>query len=264
MHPDLINLGPLTIHTYGLFVALGFITALLITIKIGRTEGFDAQRVLDMGFIMILCGLIGSRVTYVLMNLSYYFRQPLDFFRIWEGGLVFSGGLITAALAMIWYARKNNLSYWRIGDLWAPALAVGQALGRIGCFMAGCCYGRPTDLSCGIVFTDPKSLAPLNIPLHPTQLYSALSGFLVFVVLLLIRKRKNFEGQVFLWFLVLHSTARIYIERFRGDLETIFPSSEMTLTQLLALCVLIIAVVFIYILKSKQADKDGSSSSGAS
>ena len=252
MHPDLITIGPLTIHTYGFFVALGFTTALLLTIRLGKTEGFDAQQILDMGFIMILGGIVGSRVTYALMNLSYYVQYPLHFFKIWEGGLVFSGGLITVALLMIWYARKNKLSYWRLGDLWAPAIAIGQAIGRIGCFMAGCCYGKPTDLFCGVVFSNPKSLAPLHIPLHPTQLYLALSGLLIFLILLFIRNRKSFQGQVFLWFLILHSLARIYIERFRGDLDPIFPRSEMTLTQLFALCLLIMAVVFLFILKSRS------------
>lgn len=263
VHPDLFTIGSLTVHTYGFFVALGFITALLITVRLGKSEGFDPQRILDMGFIIILCGIIGSRVTYALLNLTYYIQNPLHFFKIWEGGLVFSGGLITAALVMVWYAGKNNLSYWRLGDLWAPAIAIGQAIGRIGCFMAGCCYGRPTDLFCGVVFTNPKSLAPLNMPLHPTQLYSALSGFLVFLVLLLIRKRKSFDGQVLLWFLILHSLARIYIERFRGDLEAIFPHSEMSLTQLVALCVLILAVVFLFILKSRNRDKNHSAKSKA-
>lgn len=255
MHPDLFSIGPLTVHTYGFFVALGFIIALLVTIRLGKSEGFDSQQILDMGFIMILGGIIGSRVTYAIMNLSYYFHHPLHFFRIWEGGLVFSGGLITVALVMIWYVRKNNLSYWRLGDLWAPALAIGQAIGRLGCFSAGCCYGKPTDQFWGVIFTNPKSLAPLNVPLHPTQLYSALAGFLIFVVLLLIRKRKGFDGQVFLWFLILHSTGRIYIEHFRGDLEPVFPRSEMSLTGLFALCVLILAVVFLYFLKSKNAAK---------
>jgi len=264
MHPDLITIGPLTVHTYGFFVALGFITAIFVTIRLGKTEGFDAQQILDMGFIMILGGIIGSRITYALMNFSYYVQYPLHFFKIWEGGLVFSGGLITVALLMIWYARKNKLSYWRLGDLWAPAIAIGQAIGRIGCFMAGCCYGKPTDLFCGVVFSNPKSLAPLNIPLHPTQLYLALSGFLIFLILLLIRKRKGFEGQVFLWFLIFHSLARIYIERFRGDLDPIFSRSEMTLTQLFALCVLILAVVFLYILKSRNTEKKHSVKTEAS
>lgn len=264
MHPDLITIGPLTIHTYGFFVALGFIIALFVTIRLGKTEGFDAQKIMDMGFIMILGGIIGSRVTYTIMNLSYYVRYPLHFFKIWEGGLVFSGGLITVALLMIWYARKNKISYWLLGDLWAPAIAIGQSIGRIGCFMAGCCYGKPTDLFCGVVFSNPKSLAPLNIPLHPTQLYLALSGSIIFLILLFIRKRKNYAGQVFLWFLILHSLARISIERFRGDLAPIFPRSEMSLTQLFALCILILAVVFLYILKIRNTEKNHSVKTKAS
>jgi phosphatidylglycerol:prolipoprotein diacylglycerol transferase len=139
----------------------------------------------------------------------------------------------------------------KIGDLWAPAAAAGQAIGRIGCFMAGCCYGTPTDLKWGVIFTHPDSLAPINIPLHPTQIYSSMSGFIVFFILLAIRSKKTFKGQVFLWFLILHSTARLIIERFRGDYRGIILNTGMSVTQLLTVFILISAVVALIVLKPK-------------
>ena len=255
MYPDLFSIGPLTIHTYGLFVAVGFTVAILVTLKTGKARGIRSEQVMDMGVIMILCAIIGSRLTYVLINFSHYKDRPIDILRIWEGGLVFSGGLLAVVLAMTWYLKRHNLSFWKMGDLWAPAIAIGQAIGRIGCFMAGCCYGKPTDLKWGVVFTHPQSLAPLNTSLHPAQLYSALAGFIIFVVLMALNARKQFEGQVFIWFLILHSTARLFIERFRGDERGLVLGTDMSITQLITLLVLMGSVVALFVIKSKK-EKD--------
>jgi phosphatidylglycerol:prolipoprotein diacylglycerol transferase len=257
MFPDLFSIGPLTIHTYGLFVALGFISGILDTVKLGKQEGFKPQQIMDMAFIMILWAVVGSRLLYILINFSYYKAQPLDALKIWQGGLVFSGGLVAVAAAMTWYLRRHHLSFWTTGDLWAPALALGQAVGRIGCFMAGCCYGRPTDLPWGVVFSHPHTLAPPNIPLHPTQLYSSLGGFVIFFVLLCLHAKRKFQGQVFLWFLILHSTFRLFVERFRGDERGLLPGTEMTLTQLLATIILVLAVIGLFSLKSRKERKSG-------
>ncbi len=252
MFPDLFSIGPLTVHTYGFFIAIGFIVAILVTIRIGKSQGIKPQQIMDMGFIIILWGIIGSRIAFVIMNLSYYRSHPLDIFKLWQGGLVFSGALIAAVLVMTWYVRRHKLSLLQVGDLWAPAIAIGQGIGRIGCFMAGCCYGRPTDISWGVVFTNPQSIAPLNIPLHPTQLYSFLSGTIIFIVLMILNTKKKFEGQVFLWLLILHSTGRLLIERFRGDDRGLVFRSEWTTTQLIAALILFAAVIALFVLKSKS------------
>jgi phosphatidylglycerol:prolipoprotein diacylglycerol transferase len=156
---------------------------------------------------------------------------------------------------MWWYLRRHRLSFWSTGDLWAPSLALGQAIGRFGCFMAGCCYGRPTGSSWGVVFTHPQSLAPLNIPLYPTQMFEAVSGFAVFLALIFLHGKKKFEGQVFLWYLILHSTARLFVERFRGDERGLIPGTEMSATQLLATLILVGSVVVLLILRSRWERK---------
>ena len=255
MFPDLFSIGPLTIHTYGLFVAIGFAVAILVAIKVGKTQGIQPERVMDMGFITILCAIVGSRLMYAIVNFSYYKNHLMDIFRIWQGGLIFSCGLITVFLAMGLYLKRHHLSFWKTGDLWAPSIAIGQSLGRIGCFMAGCCHGKPTEMKWGVVFTHPHSLAPSNIPLHPTQLYASFSGLIIFLVLMVLHAKKQFEGQVILWFLILHSTARLLIERFRGDDRGLIPGSDMSTTQLLTFLILIASVVILIVLKSrKQAD----------
>lgn len=255
MHPDLFSIGPFTLHTYGLCVATGFLAALLVTVKIGRGEGIRPQQTMDMGFLIIVAAILGSRAMYVLINLSHYVKHPLDVFKIWEGGLVFSGGIICVIAAVVWYVRRHGLSFWKVADLWSPAMALGQAIGRIGCFMAGCCYGRPSGSDWGVVFTHPHSLAPLNVPLYPTQLYSSLSGFLIFLVLIVLHSRKKFQGQVFLWLLVLHSTARLFVERYRGDDRGMVLGGQMTVTQLVTLLILMGAIVALFIFKRRHSRK---------
>jgi phosphatidylglycerol---prolipoprotein diacylglyceryl transferase len=252
MHPDLIKIGLLTVHTYGALIAIGFLVGLFIAIRTGRRNGIDSQKIMDMGLLLIISGVIGSRVTYILMNLSEYSANPLNMFKLWEGGLVFSGGLLAAIIAMAFYLRHHKLDFWRVGDVWAPALAIGQAIGRIGCFMAGCCYGKETHGFCSVVFTDPKSIAPLNIPLYPTQLFDSLSNFIIFAILMILSARKKFQGQVFLWFLIMHSTARLVIEKFRGDNRGIFFGTNWTVTQFLAIVILISAISALFYLKSKH------------
>lgn len=253
MFPDLFSIGPFTLHTYGLFVAAGFLVGLMVTIKIGKAEGITPQQTMDIGFLIIVAAIVGSRLLYVLMNISYYIDRPMDAFKMWQGGLVFSGGIVCVLLTVIWYTRRHQLSFWKMADMWAPAMAIGQGIGRIGCFMAGCCYGKPTGSRWGVVFTDPHSLAPLNIPLHPTQLYSSVSNFIIFFILLLLHRKKRFDGQVFLWLMVLHSTARLFLERFRGDNRGMVLESSMTITQLVTLVILIAAIVTLFIFKRRQS-----------
>lgn len=253
MFPDLFSIGPFTLHTYGLFVAGGFLAGLMAAIHLGKAEGIKPQQTMDIGFLMIVAAIVGSRLLYIVINISHYLERPMDVLKIWQGGLVFSGGIVGVVLTAIWYTRRHRLSFWKIADIWAPPMVLGQAIGRIGCLMAGCCYGKPTGSRWGVVFTDPHSLAPLNIPLHPTQLYSSALNFIIFFILLALRRKKAYHGQVFLWLLVLHSTARLFVERFRGDDRGTIFGSEMSATQLVTLMILITAIVTLFIFKRRQA-----------
>lgn len=252
MFPDLFSIGPLTIHTYGLSVAVGFLAAFALTAWLARSHSLSHQQVVDMGFVGVVWGIMGSRLLFVLIHPSYYRAHPLEIFKIWEGGLVFSGGLLAVAAAMFLYSRRKRIPFRRIGDLWAPGVALGQAIGRIGCFMAGCCFGKPLDCPWAVVFTDPSSLAPLHVPLHPTQLYSAFSGFLITGILYMLHKRRKFEGQVLLWFFILHTTSRLLEERFRADQRGLIPGTDMSVTQLVALVLLIGSVVALFFISSRH------------
>lgn len=260
MYPDLITIGPFTIHTYGFFVALGFAVGIWTAIKVGKYQGVSSQQVMDMAFVMIVCAIVGSRLFYVIISWSHYRAHPLDIFKLWQGGLVFSGGLVATVGVMIWYLKRRHFSFWSTGDLWAPSLAIGQAIGRIGCHMAGCCHGRPTGSSWGVVFTHPKSLAPLNIPLYPTQIFETFLGLAIFLALLFLHGKRKFEGQVFLWYLILHSTARLFVERFRGDERGLIPGTEMSATQLVATILLVGSVTALLVLRSRWERKNKKSS----
>jgi phosphatidylglycerol---prolipoprotein diacylglyceryl transferase len=217
VHPLLCQVGPLKIYTYGLFIALGLLVGLSLAIKEAKRRGFDPQAILDIVFYTVLAGIIGARIFYVAQNFSFYKENLLGVVKIWEGGLVFQGGLIVAIPLALVLIKKKNLSFWQIFDVLAPYIALGQAFGRIGCFFAGCCYGKPTNLPWAVTFTDPKTLALAGIPLHPTQLYSSLALFLVFLILILLRKHTKFSGQLSCLYLILDSSFRFCIEFFRGD-----------------------------------------------
>lgn len=218
MHPILIELGPVTIHTYGLFVALGFLAAMAWTWLEVRKAGLDEELIPDFALLGLLGGLVGARLMYVALNLDFFLDHPERIVMFWKGGMVFSGGAILGAALPIWLARRKGAPVLKWLDCVAPAAGLGQAIGRIGCFSAGCCYGAPTHSSLGVTFTDTACLAkPLGVPLHPTQLYHAAAGLACFGLIVLSRRWLKRPGQQIGLYLVLFPVFRFIIEFFRAD-----------------------------------------------
>jgi phosphatidylglycerol:prolipoprotein diacylglycerol transferase len=217
MYPVFFHFGNFKIYAYGFFIALGFVVGFILATLNARKEGVPFERVVDLFFYSVLSGIIGSRLLFVLIDFDAYRGNLLRIFKIWEGGLVFYGGLILAISVSIGYMRWHRLPIWKLADLFSPPIALGLFFGRVGCFFAGCCYGKETSLPWGIIFTDPNSLAQLNVPLHPTQLYEAASGLAIFFFLNWKAKQKTFDGQIFWLFLFLYSVFRFFIEMVRGD-----------------------------------------------
>ncbi|MBW1645977.1 MAG: prolipoprotein diacylglyceryl transferase [Deltaproteobacteria bacterium] len=217
MHPILFQWGRLTIHTYGVMVAGGFLLALLYAVRAGRREGLAAEVVQDLFFYALLFAILGARLLYVLINWGYYRRQPQEILFLWQGGLVFYGGFLAAVGAVAWRVHRQRLPFWRLADLAAPALVLAQAVGRLGCLAAGCCYGKVCHLPLAVRFSDPASLAPLQTPLYPTQVFHLLANGLIFMVLLWRRRRRRYLGQVAVYYLLLYPLGRFTIEFFRGD-----------------------------------------------
>ncbi len=253
MHPVLFKLGPLTIHTYGFFIAVGFLIGLGLAIRQAKKEGVPSNSILDLGFYILLAAIIGSRLFFVLINFSHYMKKPLDIFKIWEGGLVFYGGVLLAVPTVLWYVRKNNLGIWNTADIFAPSIAIGHAFGRLGCFAAGCCYGKIAEsLPWSIIFTDPECLAPTNIPLHPTQLYESSGEFINFLLLLAVRKNKAFNGQLFMTYLLLYSVLRFIVEFFRGDVGRGFVFYNLSVSQGISILMFLIGVIGLILLKRRE------------
>jgi len=229
MYPILIEFGFFKIFTYGLLVATGFLVAILLASSRAEKEGLDSQKVLDLCFYVMVSALLGARLLYVIVEYRYFLDSPLEIFKFWKGGLVFYGGLILGVLISLWYLKRNQMPMWKTADLLAPSIALGQLIGRWGCFFAGCCYGKKTDVAWGIIFTDPRSLAPLEISLHPTQVYLSLNAVFIFIFLMWLSKRKVFDGQILWSYGILYSIGRFLIEYFRSD-DRGFPVEQVLST----------------------------------
>ena len=245
MHPILLHIGSFNLYTYGLFLAIGFMTAIWVSKKNAKPHGISSETITDIFFVILVSGLLGSRLLYVLINFDSYQSNWLDIFKIWQGGLVFFGGFLAAVAASFIFFKRKNLSIWNTADIISPGIALGHAMGRLGCFFAGCCYGKECDLPIAVKFTNPESLAPIGVYLHPTQIYSVLSNLILFFILLWLQKRKKFDGMVFLSYIMLYSLFRSIIEFFRGDFRGDFFFESISMSQGIGFLVSVIAFVFL-------------------
>lgn len=257
MHPTLIELGPLALRSYGFMIAVGVLAAMVVLSKLARRDGVDPERVLDMAFWGVLTGLVTSRIGYVLVEWPRFARDPLEIVRIWHGGLVFYWGLIGGVAAALVCIRKYRLPFWETVDAGAVAVPLAHGFGRLGCFFAGCCFGRDCPLPWAVTFTNPESLAPLGVPLHPTQLYSAAGNFTIFVILLLTHGRRRFTGQILGMYLVLYAAARFTVEFFRGDYRGQFFLGVLSPAQAIGVVLALMGITLL-VVRARRAGRDGS------
>ena len=258
MHPVLFDLelgsfGRFTVGTYGLFYAVGFLLALRLGLHYARRDGIDAGRIVDLGIITLLAGFIGAKLLLYLIDLPYYLKHPMEMVHSLRSAGVFYGGLGLAILAAVVYIRRQGLPLGKVCDLAAPAMALGQGIGRIGCFAAGCCYGRSCDLPWAVTFTNPRAYeltgVPLGVPLHPTQLYHALVDFVILGVTVWLMRRRRFDGQVFWSYLLLSSVGRAAVEHWRGDgARGLFFGDRISTSQLISIPVAVTAIAMLVIL----------------
>ncbi len=222
MHPILFELGPVTIYSYGVLLAAAYLLGLWMAARRARHAGLDANRVLDLGIWVIIAALVGAKALLFIVDFDHFTSSWQAFTTLLRSGGVFYGGLIAAVVVCIYQLRKHRLPLWTSGDLFAPGIALGYMVGRLGCLAAGCCYGRPTDVAWAITFTDPVANlnvgTPLNVALHPTQLYESFAGFAILITLLALERRgRGFPGRTFWLFVLLYAVSRFVIEFFRGD-----------------------------------------------
>jgi len=255
MHPILISIGSFHLPTYGVLLASALLAAVYTVIRLGRREGLDEGRLLDFSVWLIIVGLLGAKVLMIVSEWSYYRQNPgeiLSWGTLQAGG-AFYGGFVAATLFALWYLKVYHLPLLKVLDVYAPAIALGHSVGRLGCFAAGCDYGKPTPFFLHVVFTNPVAHevtgVPLGAPLHPSQVYESLATLTIFAILLWQYRRKTRDGQIFLLYLALYGVARFLLEFLRGDEKRGFVFNHLFSTsQFIALLELVAAGFMVYVL----------------
>jgi len=221
--PQLFHLGKYAIPTYGVLVATGVLAGLWMSVRNSARQGIKPENAWDFGIAVVLAGILGSKILYILVDWRTYAEHPKEIFSLGtlQAGGVFSGGLIGAFIVAWWFLRKHQMPALATCDAFSPGLALGHAIGRLGCFAAGCCYGKETSHWWGVTFTNPIASAnagtPLGKSLEPTQLIESAAECIIFGILTWMFARKKFDGQVFGAYLFLYGIARFLIEFLRDD-----------------------------------------------
>ena len=255
MHPVLFSVGNFTIHTYGFMIMIGAVMGFFYMSHVAKKElGIEKDKIQNLAILVILSAFIGGKLLFYLENPSYYFSSFDNLKRNFRTGFVFYGSLLLAIPVTIWYFRKNKFPVWPMLDMIAITATIIHGTGRLGCFFAGCCHGIETDIPWAITFTNEASQAPLHTPLHPTQLYSATLIFSIMVILLMFKRHKRFEGQLFFIYIILYATGRSIIEIFRGDEERGFIiDNVLSHSQFISIIVIAI-VIWAYFKFMRKAD----------
>lgn len=253
MQPILFELGPIIIHTVSLFHTGGILIGIWWLYRQARKHRVNPQKISDLSLVIVVWAIIGARLFSILFDgsLHWYLENPLKMLMLWNGGFTFYGGFLFGLGAGIWYVRKHKMDLWKISDMAAPGLALGIAFGRLGCFFSGDSYGKPAEVAWAVTFTDPMSMAPTGIPLHPTQIYSSIVLLLVFGILLWWRKHQKFKGELFLAFVMLYALVRSFVEIFRNDPRGVYLDGLISTSQIISLLV-VIPALWLFFKKLRQ------------
>ena len=227
MHPIICTIGPFTLYSYGLMLVVAFIAGTFLASRQAKKENINPNIIFNLAFIAFLSGIIGARAFYIIENLNYYLRNPIEIIMLQHGGLSWFGGLISGLFAAIFYLKTKKLPIYKILDLIVPFVALAQAIGRVGCLLNGCCFGKVSRF--GLYFKVHQAV------LIPTQLYSSLALLLIFLILRFFQDRPHKEGQIFFLYLFLYSMKRFVIEFWRADNPVIFLG--LTLFQILSILI---------------------------
>jgi len=260
MYPRLLELGPITLYSYGVLLAAAYLLGLKLAMSRARSAGLDSTRIMDLGIYIIVSALVGAKAMLLIVDFDFFSSNPWQLLNLLRSGGVFYGGLILAVVMAFWYMSKHHLPLWKTSDMFAPGIALGHVIGRFGCLFAGCCYGRPTELPWSITFTDTFASSnvgtPLGIPLHPTQLYEAGAELTILLFLLTTEKRgQAFPGRTFWGYLLLYGISRFVIEFFRGDdrgiVMEVFSTSQFVSVLLIPLS----TIMLIWLMRRNKSKK---------
>ncbi len=239
MYPIICQMGPFTIYSYGLLLVVAFLVSSTLATFQAKKQKINPDIIFNLSFTVFISGIIGARSLYVIENITYYLRNPLEIIMLQLGGLSWFGGLILGFLSGTVYLKKKKLSIYRILDLMSPFVALGQAIGRIGCLSNGCCFGKISKF--GLYFPVHK------LVLIPTQIYSSLALVFIFIILRFLQDRPHKEGEIFFAYLLFYSIKRFFIEFWRADNEIIL--FGLTLFQLMSIAVFCLAIWKILLIK---------------
>ncbi|MFH1996157.1 MAG: prolipoprotein diacylglyceryl transferase [Candidatus Omnitrophota bacterium] len=244
MYPILAKFGPVTVYSYGFMVAVGFGLAVYLASRRSSSFGIPRNDVIDLSVCVLLAGLIGARLTYVLTNLDYYRTNAAEIVWINRGGLVFYGGFLFGAAAAFVFLKLKKLSFWNVADLIAPYSALAHAIGRVGCFLNGCCKGAPADPGAFFAVSFPGD----QIARYPAQIYSALALILIFVGLRARQANRRFEGEVFLLYCTAYPLFRFFIEFARNEPAL---AAGLTFSQAASVVVIAAAAAALLIMRKR-------------
>lgn len=249
MHPVLIQIGSFTVYTYGALILCGFLLALLLAKRLAIKEGIDPGKFEAGALFGLIVGFAGTKVLYVITQLDRVIVSPLAIFDLLQGGLVFYGAPLAAIPFVLWYVRRHDMPLWKVLDITMLCMPLAHALGRLGCFFAGCCHGSATELPWGVRFNGGLVEAGLrSVAVHPTQLYSSFLLLLLFVYLWKLYQRRRFEGQVFFAYLFCYPLLRSCLEVFRGDASRGFVFGGIVSTsQFISLLVMVGAMIGLWL-----------------
>ncbi|MCM8774768.1 MAG: prolipoprotein diacylglyceryl transferase [Candidatus Omnitrophica bacterium] len=246
MWPTFFSIGPLHLYSYGSAILVGLVISLVLMLRRARKDEFPTRDdVLDLLFVAVLAGFIGARLAYVIENGEWYYFHPFHIFAVWEGGLIFYGGVLGAVSVLLIFMRQKKIPIRRALDFLSPYVALTQAFGRIGCFLNGCCRGKACFLPWAVRFPGASE------PVHPTQLYESVFVFSLFIFLNVRYPRKRFDGEITAFYFLIYSAGRFFLEFLR---DTVFVWAYFTVNQWIS--ILIFLAAFFYLLKNYRKRKN--------
>ena len=253
MHPILFEIGNFPVYTYGVLLAAAYLLGLQFALVRGRRRGLDPNRVMDLGIWVIVSALVGAKLLLLIVDFETFRSNPQELWTLLRSGGVFYGGLIAAVAVALFYLWRHRMPMWTVTDAFAPGIALGHVVGRLGCLFAGCCFGRETDVPWAITFTNEHAAAngtPLNRPLHPTQLYEAGAELLILGFLLLFERRgRAFPGRTFWTYMLLYGVSRFVIEFYRGDSRGMI--GTLSTSQFVSLVIVPLSLVMLFLLSRR-------------
>jgi phosphatidylglycerol---prolipoprotein diacylglyceryl transferase len=256
MHPILFEVGGFPVYTYGVLLAAAYLLGLQFALVRARARGLDGNRVMDLGIWIIISALIGAKLLLLVVDFDTFRRDPGELLTLMRSGGVFYGGLVAAVAVAFWYMRRHGMALWSVSDAFAPGIALGHVIGRLGCFFAGCCYGQRTDVAWGVTFTSEYAAqnvgTPLNVAIHPTQLYEAGAELVILGALLLLERRgRTFPGRTFWSYMLMYGITRFVIEFYRGDPRGMV--GMLSTSQFVSVLLVPLSIVMLIVLARRPA-----------